>query len=179
VHRFRRPTRDSFGRLDALSHVDDGEGAAREHARGHIVTVSDRANNNPSLGTRHSPASVQRQSRAVSRGVASETTLNNGFVSKAPKIPGNVRFRDRINFGDSEEPVERLDGERQPRHPSAVAVVLADGNVYDEQIDDDVEVRGTDDRGPDGALYHPYLPNEEEMLIRRMWGSREVADGGD
>jgi growth factor-regulated tyrosine kinase substrate len=125
--------------------------------------------------------STQQQTRAASRGTPPEITLNSEFIPKTAKLPGQVRFRDRgdiVNIGDSEEPVERLDVERQPHHPS-VAIVFADGHIYDVQTDDDVEMRRRDGHGRDGALYRPYLPNEEEMLIRRMWDSREVADGGD
>ncbi|OJD19553.1 hypothetical protein AJ78_00525 [Emergomyces pasteurianus Ep9510] len=160
VRRFRGPVAESFLRLERM-------------------TGPDTKSNNPPLG----PISGQNSAGAngtlsrpsSSRNLESDPAINHQFLSKLPKSSSQVRLRtseDIVHVNDSDEPAERLDVEHhQQQRPNSVAVVLADGNVYDEQIDEE------DGGGGDGPVL--YQPNEAELLIRRMWDSREVAVAAD
>lgn len=155
VRKFREPISDSFGRVDKLSRTEKA-------GRGHI---------NAQLMNGHveqqSPGS-SRPSTAATRNAYSDRTLNQRFPNKTSRLSNQLRFQNQYNPGanDSEEPSERLDVEHQHRQPGTGSNVHSDSNMYDEQLDD----------GPDDDANHP---NEEEMLLRRMWDSREVAVPGD
>ncbi|PGH15020.1 hypothetical protein AJ79_02702 [Helicocarpus griseus UAMH5409] len=163
VRRFRAPIADSFLRLENMTGADgkSSKGTSPPQTHGHNnLTVNG--------NLRH---------RISSRNLESDQSL-----TKRPKSSSSqLRLRnsqDTVNMGDSDEPGERLDVEHQQQRPGSVAVVLADGNVYDEQIDDDDGVEGTAAAAAvDGQGV--YRPNEAELLIRRMWDSREVAVAGD
>ncbi|OAX80024.1 hypothetical protein ACJ72_05650 [Emergomyces africanus] len=164
VRRFRGPIAESFLRLEKM-------------------TGADTKSNNPppgqGLASGQNPVgfSGALSRPSSSRNLESDPAVNHQFISKLPKSSSQARLRtseDIVPVKDSDEPVERLDVEhqqQQQQRPNSVAVVLADGNMYDEQIDD--EYGG----GGDGHVL--YQPNEAELLIRRMWDSREVAVAGD
>ncbi|PGH29082.1 hypothetical protein GX50_08176 [[Emmonsia] crescens] len=161
VRRFRGPIAESFLRLERMNGAD---------AKSNTTPHGQASGQNPVVNrTLSRPSS--------SRNLDSDPAVNHQFLSKLPRSSSQVRLRtseDTVHVNDSDEPAERLDVEhQQQQRPNSVAVVLADGNVYDEQIDDE------DGAGGGGDGHGPYQPNEAELLIRRMWDSREVAVAGD
>jgi growth factor-regulated tyrosine kinase substrate len=98
--------------------------------------------------------------------LAKPSTTSNGSSQQQP------RFQDQyyiVNVGDTEQhAAEHAD-------PSGVAVVTPDGNI-DDQLEEASEQGYSNGSGRD---YRLYRPNEEQMLLRRMWESREVAVEGD
>ncbi|PGH09177.1 hypothetical protein GX51_00931 [Blastomyces parvus] len=165
VRRFRSPIAESLLRLSKL-----------------VGTEAKPSNTAQSQAGVQSPAIANGAlSRPPSsRNLDSDPAANHQFLTKLPKSSSQVRFRtseDTVHVNYSDEPAERLDVEhQQQQRPNSVAVVFPDGNVYDEPIDDEDGAGG----GAGGGDAHtPYQPNEAELMIRRMWDSREVAVAGD
>ncbi|OJD23876.1 hypothetical protein ACJ73_04768 [Blastomyces percursus] len=160
VRRFRLPIAESLLRLDKIAGPEDKSyNAPQSQAGGQNPIIANGAISRP----------------PSSRNLDSDPAVNHQFLTKLPKSSSQVRFRtseDIVHVNYSDEPAERLDVEhqQQQQRPNSVAVVYADGNVYDEQIDDS---------GGGGGAHIPYQPNEAELMIRRMWDSREVAVAGD
>ncbi|KLJ06684.1 hypothetical protein EMPG_17822 [Blastomyces silverae] len=162
VRRFRSPISESLLRLDKIGGTQ---------AKSSNTPQSQAGGQNPVIanGALSRPPS--------SRNLDSDPAVNHQFLTKLPKSSSQVRFRtseDTVHINYSDEPAERLDVEHQgqQQRPNSVAVVFADGNVYDEQIEDEDGASG-------GDAHTPYQPNEAELMIRRMWDSREVAVAGD
>ncbi|KAK2809475.1 hypothetical protein FQN50_003743 [Emmonsiellopsis sp. PD_5] len=172
VRRFHGPIAESFQRLQSLTLPD--------------AKANNTPQQHPSNGTTLANGNVHKTpKRATSSTADPDPTPNGQFLTKLPKSSSQVRFRtadDAAHVADSEEPAERLDVEHQHKQqrPNSVAVVSADGNVYDEQIEEE-----GDDNGHAGGVggahagYRSYQPDEAELLLRRMWDSREVAVVGD
>ncbi|EQL33610.1 hypothetical protein BDFG_04358 [Blastomyces dermatitidis ATCC 26199] len=160
VRRFRSPIAESLLRLDKIAGPEaKSNNAPQSQAGGQNPVISNGALSRP----------------PSSRNLDSDPAVNHQFLTKLPKSSSQVRFRtseDTVHVNYSDEPAERLDVEhQQQQRPNSVAVVFADGNVYDEQIDDS--------DGAGGGAHTPYQPNEAELMIRRIWDSREVAVAGD
>ncbi|KAG5294352.1 hypothetical protein I7I48_10844 [Histoplasma ohiense] len=163
VRRFRSPIAESLLRLDKMAGADaKSSNTPQTQSSGQNPVVANGALSRP----------------PSSRNVDSDPAVNHQFISKLPKSSSQVRFRtseDTVHVNYSDEPAERLDVEHQQQRPNSVAIVLADGNVYEEPIDDEDGAGGVG--GGDG--HAAYQPNEAELLIRRIWDSREVAVAGD
>ncbi|PGH27697.1 hypothetical protein AJ80_00484 [Polytolypa hystricis UAMH7299] len=172
VQRFRGPTVDSFRRLDKLRRGDQPT-SSKSHPN-----IASLANTNG----QHHPASVRPPDSAAVRTAGSEPALNQRQLmgsNRRPASASHLRFQNQDYVADSEEPAERLDVEHQPpqrRQLTSVAVVQADGNVYEESIDDDAGGDAGSGGGVRGAGYQNHRPSEDELLIRRMWESREITE---
>ncbi|ODH49563.1 hypothetical protein GX48_04350 [Paracoccidioides brasiliensis] len=161
VRRFREPVVESFLRLEKLAGTN---GKTNNTPQGQSTGANLVTNN----GNISRPPSS-------SRIIDSDPTVNSQFLSKVPKSTSQLRLRrseDSGRTGDSDEPGDRFDIENQPQRHNSVAVVLADGNMYEDQIDDDTGGAGGDGQGA-------YRPSDVELLIRRMWDSREPAVADD
>nr|KMM65282.1 hypothetical protein CPAG_01633 [Coccidioides posadasii RMSCC 3488] len=157
VHRFKNPVVDSFKRLRQIPGSSAGGKLTRVNSARDLVNG-------------HDPSRPQSREDMLSATAMEEAGVGSQFLSKTHSMKqSQVRFQGQdgiVHVGEVEQGVERLHLENPPSRTS----VHTDGNTYGQQVDDHGDVR------TDSASYHP---TESELLIRRMWESREVPVAGE
>lgn len=171
VQRFRSPTTDSFNRLVKVLGPDSRETSSRgrgdqrhSQTNGHISSF---------------PAISRSHSRAFSKTRDPGTLPSNPTLTEQPK-GSQVRFQDLANTGDADHHGENPDVGHHQLQSNTVPVVRPDGYIEEQQVDDSAgpHAGGAYTNGL-GTSYRRYHANEEEILLRRMWESREVPIEGD
>lgn len=152
VHRFHNPVVESFKRLQQIPGSDAGGKVTR------VNSARDLANG---IGF----SRPQSQDNMTSAGLPKESGVESQFLSKTHSSkPSQVRFQqfdDVIPAGEAESGAERSNAQKSRQSDC--------GN--DQNLDE----TGDDDLDKDSS----YRLTEEELLIRRIWESREVSVEGD
>ncbi|KAF3492322.1 uncharacterized protein GIQ15_01839 [Arthroderma uncinatum] len=156
MHRFRTPVVDSLNRIYDMTKPPQGQDGASQPSTSTPGLLNAGENHNESSQTRngsHTPNNPSKQGKH-----------------------GSVRFQ---NQGDMVNIVDAGQQEQQGRQQSNRDDI--DSSGYNEDSDD-----LNDDAPPhesNGNISHAanngYQLTEEELLVRRMWNSREVAVPGD
>lgn len=179
VRRFQSPAKNSFYRLQRLNNVPGRPGTASQPASGLMGKNSKSA---PSLATGQylqTPPNGRTKvaSAAVSEnnGSAEETTANGRQQQRGPK-PGRVFFQDSDDaVNTSSDSADRLAIEARSdnhhHHHNIHTTAQSDVPASDTNGGPIEQTNPSDREG--------YFATEQEMLLRRMWESRnEVASPG-
>ncbi|KAL1960368.1 hypothetical protein VTO42DRAFT_8328 [Malbranchea cinnamomea] len=174
VQRFRNPITDSLTRLLELLGPDCQESSTRGRFS------RPRTNGQPGPVTSHS----QPRSRAVSATREADSGPNSQFLTNAGS---EARIHDQYHVNVNGPGQQRDENhntnpeqlEQQQTPPIPLAVGLPNG--HDEGQSDDPSIPRSVTNCANGleTAHTDYHASEEEMLLRRMWESREVAIGGD
>lgn len=172
MHRFRNPVADSLSRIyDIPKSLPAGEAVLRNSASTSNLNQRD---------------NVSRQSHSRDPSLIRNSEFQNTqSLGRRAKRHSQVRFQDHgdmVNIVNSGQPGGRVDTDyRHNIRPTSASAILPDSNAVEDNFDDtNGDASFPDTNGHiDKVHQEAYQPSEEDLLIRRMWNSREVAVAGD
>lgn len=172
MHRFRNPIADSLNRIHEISKpLPTGEPAIRNSASTSNLNQRD---------------NISRQSQSRDPSLIRNSEFQDARVlARHAKRHSQVRFHDQgdlVNIVHSGQPGGRPDADyRHNSRPTSASAILPDSSTLDDNPDGtngDVSLSEANMQA-NKAPREAYQPSEEDLLIRRMWNSREVAVVGD
>jgi hypothetical protein len=170
VRRFQSPTKNSLSRVDRI--INGGGG------RGHPSSLAGKSvKSAPSLTNGQLLRSTSNRGQRISSRGKDDPPSGHGQLIGRDRRPDSkhtarVYFQDQddvVNINDPSEPVDRLDIDHHsdPHAQRSVHPILStSANAVPEH--------GVADKDAPGG----YHVTEKELLLRRMWESREVASPG-
>lgn len=167
VRRFRTPVLDSLNRVDEITRATSSDGNKTAEQR--ELSSAGNFQSAPALTNGHSLQTSRKNTRnGAVKAHNSEVGVNQYITKNTNHSTSRVHFHDQddmVNIGEpaaeqfSESPSDRL-----------LSMAGPDGTSGEE-------IRSTEhgkERKPSGVI-----PSESDMMIRRLWDTREIGVAGD